>query len=46
MESQKYLAFDQMLRYYLNHQEEVVTRRTKFELNKALNRAHIKKDSS
>lgn len=37
----KVLSLDQMLRYYLNHQEEVVTRRTKFELNKALNRAHI-----
>ncbi len=31
----------QMLQYYLKHQEEVVTRRTKFELNKAEERAHI-----
>ncbi len=31
----------QMLKYYLGHQEEVVTRRTKYELNKAEERAHI-----
>ena len=31
----------QMLQYYLKHQEEVVTRRTKYELNKAQERAHI-----
>ncbi len=31
----------EMLGYYLKHQEEVVTRRTKFELNKAEERAHI-----
>ncbi len=31
----------QMLDYYLKHQKEVVTRRTKFELNKAEERAHI-----
>ena len=30
-----------MLNYYLRHQEEVVTRRTKYELNKAEERAHI-----
>lgn len=30
-----------MLKYYLQHQEEVVTRRTKYELNKAEERAHI-----
>ncbi|MDD3415653.1 MAG: DNA gyrase subunit A [Lachnospiraceae bacterium] len=30
-----------MLKYYLRHQEEVVTRRTKYELNKAEERAHI-----
>ena len=30
-----------MLKYYLLHQEEVVTRRTKYELNKAEERAHI-----
>ncbi len=30
-----------MLTYYLQHQEEVVTRRTKYELNKAKERAHI-----
>ena len=31
----------QMLGYYIKHQEEVVTRRTKFDLNKAEERAHI-----
>lgn len=31
----------EMLNYYLKHQEEVVTRRTKYELNKAEERAHI-----
>ncbi|MDD3337654.1 MAG: DNA gyrase subunit A [Lachnospiraceae bacterium] len=30
-----------MLTYYLAHQEDVVTRRTKYELNKAQERAHI-----
>ncbi|MBQ2320411.1 MAG: DNA gyrase subunit A, partial [Lachnospiraceae bacterium] len=33
----------QMLKYYLKHQEEVVTRRTKYDLNKAEERAHILK---
>ena len=32
-----------MLKYYLRHQEDVVTRRTKYELNKAEERAHILK---
>lgn len=31
----------QMLEYYLLHQEDVVTRRTKYDLNKARERAHI-----
>ena len=31
----------QLLEYYLKHQEEVVTRRTKYDLNKAEERAHI-----
>ena len=31
----------QMLQCYLKHQEEVVTRRTKYDLNKAEERAHI-----
>ena len=31
----------QMLKYYLKHQKEVVTRRTKYDLNKAEERAHI-----
>ena len=33
----------QMLEYYLKHQEEVVTRRTRYDLNKAEERAHILK---
>ena len=33
----------QMLKYYLSHQEEVVTRRTQYDLNKAEERAHIVK---
>ncbi|MEG1958018.1 MAG: DNA gyrase subunit A [Lachnospiraceae bacterium] len=32
-----------MLKHYLKHQEQVVTRRTKYELNKAEERAHILK---
>ncbi len=32
-----------MLKYYLLHQEDVVTRRTRYELNKAEERAHILK---
>lgn len=35
------LNLKQMLEYYLQHQEEVVTRRTKYDLNKAEERAHI-----
>ncbi len=31
----------EMLRHYIRHQEEVVTRRTRYELNKAEERAHI-----
>ena len=31
----------QMLEYYLKHQEEVITRRTRYDLNKAQERAHI-----
>ncbi|EOS42126.1 DNA gyrase subunit A [Lachnospiraceae bacterium JLR.KK009] len=37
----KVLNLNDMLGYYLKHQEEVVTRRTKYELNKAEERAHI-----
>ena len=37
----KVLNLIDMLGYYLKHQEEVVTRRTKYELNKAEERAHI-----
>ena len=39
----KVLNLLDMLKYYLMHQEEVVTRRTNFELNKAEERAHILK---
>lgn len=37
----KVLNLLEMLKYYLKHQEDVVTRRTKFELNKAEERDHI-----
>lgn len=37
------LSLLDMLKYYLMHQEDVVTRRTKYELNKAEERAHILK---
>ena len=37
----KVLNLYEMLNYYLIHQKEVVTRRTKYELNKAEERAHI-----
>jgi len=37
----KVLSLLDMLKYYIRHQEDVVTRRTKFELNKAEERAHI-----
>jgi DNA gyrase subunit A len=35
------LSLRQMLVYYLDHQKEVVTRRTKFELDRAERRAHV-----
>lgn len=35
------LNLHEMLKYYLLHQEEVVTRRIKYDLNKAEERAHI-----
>ncbi len=37
----KVLNLLQMLEYYLDHQKEVVTRRTRYDLNKAEERAHI-----
>ncbi|MBQ4425006.1 MAG: DNA gyrase subunit A [Lachnospiraceae bacterium] len=37
----KVLNLEQVLHAYLDHQEEVVTRRTKYDLNKAEERAHI-----
>ena len=37
----KVLNLLQMLEYYLKHQEEVVARRTRYDLNKAEERAHI-----
>ena len=36
----KVLTLPEMLKYYLAHQEDVVTRRTKYDLNKAQERAH------
>ena len=39
----KVLNILDMLKFYLKHQEEVVTRRTQYELNKAEERAHILK---
>ena len=37
----KILNLQEMLHYYLLHQKEVITRRTKYDLNKAEERAHI-----
>lgn len=37
----KVLNLLDMLKFYLTHQEDVVTRRTKYDLNKAEERAHI-----
>ena len=37
----KVLTLPEMLEHYLAHQEDVVTRRTKYDLNKAQERAHI-----
>ena len=37
----KVMNLQEMLKEYLKHQEEVVTRRTKYDLNKAEERAHI-----
>ena len=37
----KVLTLPEMLKYYLAHQEDVVTRRTKYDLNKTQERAHI-----
>ena len=37
----KVLTLPEMFKYYLAHQEDVVTRRTKYDLNKAQERAHI-----
>ncbi len=37
----KVMSLIEMLQYYLAHQEEVVTRRTQYDLNKAEARAHI-----
>ena len=37
----KVLTLPEMLKYYLAHQEDVVTRRTKYDLNKEQERAHI-----
>lgn len=37
----KILNLKDMLQHYINHQVDVVTRRTKYDLDKALERAHI-----
>ena len=37
----KVMSLLEILNHYLKHQEDVVTRRTKYELNKAEERAHI-----
>ena len=37
----KVLNLSEMLKYYLAHKEDVVTRRTQYDLNKAQERAHI-----
>lgn len=37
----KILNLREMIDHYIAHQEDVITRRTQFELNKALDRAHI-----
>ncbi len=37
----KVLNLREIINYYIAHQEDVITRRTQFELNKALDRAHI-----
>ncbi len=37
----KVMNLKQILYYYLEHQKEVVTRRTRFDLNRALERLHI-----
>ena len=37
----KVMSLLEMLNHYLNHQEDVVTRRTQYDLNKAEARAHI-----
>ena len=37
----KVLSITEMLKHYIAHQEEVVTRRTKYDLNKAEERNHI-----
>ena len=37
----KVMSLLEMLTHYLNHQKEVVTRRTQYDLNKAEERAHI-----
>ncbi|MBS4539320.1 DNA gyrase subunit A [Clostridium sp. D2Q-11] len=40
-EEPKVLNLKQILRHYLDHQKEVITRRTQYDLNKAEARAHI-----
>ena len=37
----KYLSLLEMMRYFISHRQDVIRRRTRFELKKAENRAHI-----
>ncbi len=39
--SPRVLGLKELIQVYLNHQIEIITRRTQFDLNKALDRAHI-----
>lgn len=40
-EEPKVLNLKELINHYVDHQKEIITRRTKFELNKAKDRAHI-----
>lgn len=37
----KYLSLREMIRHYIDHQKDVIVRRTRYDLNKAEARAHI-----
>lgn len=40
-EQPKVLNLGEVIRYYIKHQKEIITRRTQYDLNKAEDRAHI-----